>query len=59
MKATIRSPPLETWGKCRKTAESFLFGLTAHYLSEWDLSRVQSTTPALDQSQADWYSPKS
>jgi len=29
------------------------------YLSEWGLSRVQSTTPALDNPQADRYYPDS
>ncbi|WP_161908061.1 hypothetical protein [Emergencia sp. 1XD21-10] len=35
------------------------FCLIAIYLSEWGLSRVRSTTLALDDSQADRYNPDS
>lgn len=49
----VEIPPVTGWQK------SSLFGLTTLYLSEWDLSRVRSTTPALDKSQADRYSPRS
>lgn len=35
------------------------FCLITIYLSEWGLSRVQSTTPALDNPQADRYYPDS
>lgn len=57
-----RSPPHNIKWRFRQSRswqKSPLFGLATLYLSEWDLSRVRSTTSALDKSQADRYSPQS
>lgn len=57
MKATSRSPPII---KSQCTSDNLAkFCLMMIYLSEWGLSRVQRTTPALDNPQADRYYPDS
>lgn len=49
----LESQPDKNW------QEYSSFCLIAHYLSEWNLSRVQSTTPALDKFHLDGYTPQS
>lgn len=57
MKATPRSPPII---KSQHISDNLAkFCLMMAYLSEWGLSRVQRTTPALDNPQADRYCPNS
>lgn len=58
MKVNNRLPPTK-YKEGRNSTETSLFGLIILYLSDWDLSRVQSTMFTLDKSQEERYYPLS